>query len=97
MGQRYSSKERDGKQPFFLDRKGWLLLSGKDDFAALFSFHQVLKAPGTVLIAHVVEHKQQSSGRVWETNILLQGPSPLWCQLCHMHSVNKSLFQPNDD
>lgn len=53
----------------------------KDHFAALFPFHEVLKAPGTVLIAHAVEHKQQTFGRVWEPNLLLQGPLILWCQL----------------
>lgn len=63
----------------------------KDHFVALLPFHEVLKAPGTVLISHVVEHKQQTFGRVWEPN-LLQGPLPLWCQLCHMQ---RSLFQPD--
>lgn len=50
------------------------------NFVVLFPFHEVLKAPGTVLIAHVVEHKQQTFERVWEPN-LSQRPLPLWCQL----------------
>lgn len=33
-------------------------------FAALFPFHEVLKATGTVLMARLVEHKQQTFGRV---------------------------------
>lgn len=53
----------------------------KAHFAALFPFHKLLKAPGTVLMAHVVEHKQQTFESVWELNLFLQGPLPLWCQL----------------
>lgn len=43
----------------------------KAHFAALFPFHKLLKAPGTVLMAHVVEHKQQTFESVWELNLFL--------------------------
>lgn len=66
---------------FFSRRQGMAGFKCKDHFATLLPFHEVLKAPGTVLIAHVVEHKQQTFGRVWEPSLVLQGPLPLWCQL----------------
>lgn len=38
----------------------------KTHFAALFPFHEVLKASGTVLMARLVEYKQRTFGRVWK-------------------------------
>lgn len=74
-------------------QEGMAAVKCKDHFVALFPFNKVLKAPGTVLISHVAEHKQQTFGRVLEPNLLLQGPLPLWC-LCH---TQRSLFQPSDE
>jgi len=36
----------------------------KNCYAALFPFHEVLNTSGTVLMACLVEHKQQNSGRM---------------------------------
>lgn len=40
------------------------VLKCKTHFAALFPFHEVLNTAGTVLMARLVERKQQTFGRV---------------------------------
>lgn len=67
-------------------------LERKTHFAALFPFHEVLNAAGTVLMARLVEHKQQTFGSVKDSSSSIK-PLCLWCQLS-LHT-KPSLLQPN--
>lgn len=68
------------------------VLERKTHFAALFPFHEVLNAAGTVLMARLVEHKQQTFGSVKDSSSSIK-PLCLWCQLS-LHT-KPSLLQPN--